>query len=182
MLDCGVIQPSNSEWSSPSVLVWKKDGDISWCIDFCTVNNASEKDTYPFPLIEECLDAPSGTKYMSTLDMQFGYWQMEVHPEDHHKTAFLTKQGLFEFICMPFRLCNAPATFQRAVLLVLHSMTWKEIHTYLDDLNVIGTGFQKSLAEPPEVLWASSSVQHENESLQVLPFQNRGTLLGEISE
>ena len=145
ILDCGVIQPSNSEQSSPSVLVWKKDGDICWCIGFCAVNNVTKKDAYPLPLIEECLDALSGTEYMSTLDMQFGYWQMEVHPEDCHKTAFLTKQGLFEFTCMSFRLCNAPATFQRVVQLVFHGMTWNEILTYLDDLNVIGTGFQNHL-------------------------------------
>ena len=144
MLDCGVIQPSNSEWSSPSVLVWKKDCEIHLCIDFCTVTNVTKEDAYPLPLIKECLDALSGTKCMSTLDMYFGYWQMEGHPEDYHKTAFLTKQGLFTFTCMPFRLCSAPATFQRAVQL-FHGMTWKEILTYLDDLNVIGTGFQNHL-------------------------------------
>ena len=78
---------------------------------------------------------------MSTLDMQFGYWQVEVHPKDHHKTAFLTKQGLFEFTCMSFGLCNAPATFQWAVQLGFWGMAWKEILTYLDDLNVLGNGF-----------------------------------------
>ena len=61
MLDCGVIQPLNSEWSSPLVLVRKKDGDICWCIDFCAVNNFAKKDAYPLPLIEECPDALSGT-------------------------------------------------------------------------------------------------------------------------
>ena len=141
MLHCGVIQPSNSEWSSPSVLVQKNYGHIHWCIDFHAINNVTRKDAYPLPLIEECLDVLSDTEYMSTLDMQFGYWQVEVHPEDHHKTAFLTKQGLFEFTCMPFSLCNAPATFQWAVQLVFWGMTWKEILTYLDDLNVIGNEF-----------------------------------------
>ena len=145
MLDCGVIQPSNSEWFLPSVLVWKKDGDIHWCIDFHAVNNVTKKDAYPLLLIEECLDALSGPEYMSTLGMQFGYWQIEVHPEDCHKTAFLTKQGLLEFTCMLFGLCNAPATFQRAVQLVFCGMKWKKILTNLDDLNVIGTGFQNHL-------------------------------------
>ena len=77
-----------------------------------------KKTAYPLPCIKECLDAISDTKYMSTFDMQFAYWQVEVHVEDHHKTAFLTKQRFFEFICMPFGLCNAPAPFQRAVQLV----------------------------------------------------------------
>ena len=145
MFNCGVMQPSNSERSSPLVLVWKKDGDIHWGTDFCAVNNVTRKDAYPLPLIEECLDALSDTEYMSSLDMQFGYWQVEVHPKDCHKTAFLTKQGLFGFTCMPFGLCNAPATFQRAVQLVFWGMTWKEILTYLYDLNVIGNGFHDHL-------------------------------------
>ena len=121
MLDCGVIQPSNSELSS--VLVWKKDGDIHWCINFHAINNVTRKDAYLLPLIKECLDALSNTEYMSTLDMQFGYWQVEVHPEDCHKTAFLIKWGLFELTHMPFGLCNAPATFQQAVQLVFWGMT-----------------------------------------------------------
>ena len=70
---------------------------------------------------------------------------MEVHPKGCHKTAFLTKQGLFKFMHMPFGLWNAAASFQRAVQLVFHGMTWKEILTYLDDLNVIGTGFHNHL-------------------------------------
>ena len=152
MLDCEVIQPSNSEWSSPSVLVQKKDGNICWCIDFRAINNVTRKDAYPLPLIKECLDALSDTEYMSTLDMQFGYWQVEVHLEDCHKTAFLTKQGLFEFTCMSFGLCNAPATFQWAVQLVFWGMTWKEILTYLDDLNVIGNGFHDHLQKSFECL------------------------------
>ena len=73
ILDCGVIQPSDSEWSSPSVLVKRKDGDIPWCIDFHTVNNVTKKDVQTLPHIEECLDALGGAKYISTLDMQFGY-------------------------------------------------------------------------------------------------------------
>ena len=84
ILDCGVIQQSNSEWPLPSVLVQKKDGDFCWCINYCTINNVTRKDAYPLPLIKESLDALSDTEYMSTVDMQFGYWQVEVHHEDHH--------------------------------------------------------------------------------------------------
>ena len=79
---------------------------------------------------------------MSTLDMNSGYYQFVMAAADQCKTAFLTKYGLFEFTQMAMGLCNAPATFQRAVQLVFRGMLWKQILTYLDDLNVIGKSFQ----------------------------------------
>ena len=89
MLKVGIIEPADSEWTSPPVLVRKKDGRVRWCIDYRKLNNATKKDTYPLPLIEECLDALSGNMYFSTLDMASGYWQIEVEPEDRPKTAFI---------------------------------------------------------------------------------------------
>ena len=145
MLDCGVIEPSNSAWASPSVLIRKKDGSIRWCIDYREVNAVTKKDAYPLPLIEECLDALEGTQFMSTLDLQSGYWQIEMKPEDRPKTAFVTKYGLYEFCRMPFGLCNAPATFQRAMQLVFRGMTWREVLTYIDDLNIMGKDFEDHL-------------------------------------
>ena len=73
MLECKVIQPSTSEWFSPSVLIRKRDGDLHWCIDFRAINQVTWKDAYPLPLIEQCLDALAGVVYMSTLDMNSGY-------------------------------------------------------------------------------------------------------------
>ena len=116
MLDSKVIQPSNSEWASPSVLIGKKDGSISWTIDFHAINAVTWKDSFPLPLIEECLDALEGAQYMGTLDMNSGYFQFAMALADRCKTAFLTKYGLFEFTRMAMGLCNAPATFQRAML------------------------------------------------------------------
>ena len=113
MLKVGIIEPADSEWTSPPVLVRKKDGSVRWCIDYRKLNNATKKDTYPLPLIEECLDALSGNMYFSTLDMASGYWQIEVEPEDCPKTAFITKYGVFQHRTMPFGLTNAPATFSR---------------------------------------------------------------------
>ena len=72
MLDSGVIQPSNSEWASPSVLIRKKDGSVHWCVDYRALNKVTWKDAYPLPVIEECLDSLSGVKFMSTLDMNSG--------------------------------------------------------------------------------------------------------------
>ena len=117
-LDSGVIQPSNSDWASLSVLIRKKDGSVCWCVDYRALNKVTRKDAYPLPLIEECLDSLSGVKFMSTLDMNSGYYQFLVAAKDWHKTAFLTKLGLFKFRSMAMGLCNAPATFQRAMQLV----------------------------------------------------------------
>jgi hypothetical protein len=126
MLSAGVVRPSVSEWSSPPVLVRKKDGSVRWCIDYRALNTVTRKDVYPLPLVEECIDTLSGTHFFSTLNMASGYWQIEMAEEDRHKTAFITKYGLFEFTRMGFGLCNAPATFQRAVQLVLRGLLGKK--------------------------------------------------------
>ena len=145
MLDAGVIEPSESEWASSPVLIRKKDRSLRYCLDFRKLNSVTVKDRYPLPLIEECLDALNGVKFMSCLDLAAGYWQINIRKEDRHKTAFLTKYGLFQNIKMPFGLANAPATFQRAMNLVLRGMTWKEVLAYLDDLIVLARSFQEGL-------------------------------------
>ena len=145
MLDSRVIIPSNSKWASPSVLICKKDGTVCWCIDFRAVNAITCKDAFPLPPIEECRDLLEGVEFMSTLDMNSGYYQFAMAAADQCKTTFLTKYGLFEFTHMAMGLCNAPAKFQRAVQLVFRGMLWKQVLTYLDDLNVIGKNFQDHL-------------------------------------
>ena len=102
MLDAGVICPSDSEWSSAPVLVRKKDGSVRWCIDFRALNDRTIKDVYPLPLIEDCLDALSGTNYLSTLDMMSGYYQIKLDESSQKKTAFMTKYGLFHHLRMGF--------------------------------------------------------------------------------
>ena len=113
MLDAGVIRHSITPWSSPVVLIHKKDGNWRFCIDFCQVNAITHKDAYPLPKIEETLDSLSGAQYFSTLDLASSYWQVELEESAREKTAFSTPVGLFEFNVMPFGLTNAPATFQR---------------------------------------------------------------------
>ena len=148
MLDSKVIQPSNSEWASPSVLIRKKDGSIHWTIDFRAINAVTRKDLFALPLIEECLDALKGVQYMSTLDMNSGYFQFAMALADRCKTAFLTKYGLFEFTRMAMGLCNAPATFQCAMQLVFRGMLWKQVLTYLDDINILGKDYKDHLGNP----------------------------------
>ena len=113
MLEEGVIEPSQSEWSFPMVLVKKKDETIRICIDYRKLNAVTEQDAYPMPRVDDILDDIGQAQYVTTLDLAKGYWQVPVAREDRSKTAFTTPIGLFQFKVMPFGLCGAPATFQK---------------------------------------------------------------------
>eukprot|EP00731_Ephydatia_muelleri_P017867 Em0010g965a len=119
MLKDGVIRESNSPWSSPIVMIKKKDGSWRFCVDFRKVNSMTQKDAYPLPRIDEALEALTGSQFFTTLDLASGYWQVEMEEADRKKTAFSTREGHFEFNVMPFGLTNAPATFQRLMECVL---------------------------------------------------------------
>ena len=136
MLDGGIIRHSQSPWSSPIVVVRKKDQSIRLCIDFRLVNDTSIKDNFPLPRIEDCLDALRGNQWFSTLDLASGYHQVGMDPQDGAKTAFVTSKGLFEFNRMPFGLCNAGATFSRLMQYILSGLQWEICVVYLDDIIV----------------------------------------------
>ncbi len=114
----------------------KKDDATRFCVDYHKLNNVTKKGAYPLPRIEDTLDALRGLMYFSTLDLYSGYWQVEMDQRDIDKTAFVTRQGLFRFIVMPFGLCNAPATFEWLMELVLKDLNWKICLIYLDDIIV----------------------------------------------
>ena len=114
-------------------------------MDYRKLNAATRKDAYPLPRIDDTLDSLGNSKWFSTLDLTSGYWQVEVNPEDRCKTAFCTSEGLFEFQVMPFGLCNAPATFQRLMDLVLSGLQWVSCLVYLDDVVVFGKSFEEHL-------------------------------------
>ena len=114
MLDAGVIWPSNSPWCHAIVLVRKKDGSLHFCIDFRKLNSLTVKDSHPLPHICETLESLVGAAHYSTFDMNSGFWQVPMDEESKQYTAFtLGSMGLHECETMPFRLCNAPPTFQR---------------------------------------------------------------------
>ena len=139
MLDKGIIEPCDGPWSSPVVLAAKKDGSLRFCIDYRKLNEVTKKDAYPLPRIEDNLDALSGSKWFSTLDLLSGFWQVEMAPEDKSKTAFTVgRGGLYQFLRMPFGLCNAPATFQRLMEKVLAGLQWEYAVLYIDDIVVFG--------------------------------------------
>jgi hypothetical protein len=139
----GMVEESESPWSSPVVLVRKKNGDFSLCVDYRKLKNATIKDCFPLPKIDDTLDTLAGAKWFSTLDLKSGYWQ--VHPDDKEKTAFSTGQGLWQFTVMPFGLCNAPVTFERLVESILRGLIYDACLVHLDDIVIIGRTFQVHL-------------------------------------
>ena len=152
MLDCGVIEPCQSSWVSPMVFVTEKDGTTCFCVDYKKLNDVTRKDAYPLPWIDDTLNALHGSQYFSTLDLYSRYWQVEIDQQDINKTAFVTRQGLFWFTVMSFRLCNAPATFERLMELVLKDLNWKVCLIYLDNITVYGAGFYPAL-DRLEMVW-----------------------------
>ena len=152
MLKDNVVIPSNSPWASPVVLVRKKDGEWRFCVDYRRLNAITTKDVYPLPRIDDALSRMEGSRYFTILDMQAGYWQVEVDEQDRVKTAFITADGLFEFKVMPFGLTNAPATFQRMMDVVLAGLKWNTCLVYLDDIVVFAPTVTQHLERLESVL------------------------------
>ena len=145
MLRNGIIEPSFSPWSSAPVLVQKKNGGKRFAVDYRGLNLKSVKDSYPLPQISDALDCFAGARYFSTLDLTQGFWQIELDEESKLKTAFSTPQGLYQFRRMPFGLCNAPATFQRAMACCLEGLNWEICLCFLDDVIVFAKTFEEHL-------------------------------------
>lgn len=157
MLNDDVIQPSKSPWSSPVVLVKKKDGTLRFCVDYRKLNDITKKDVYPLPRIDDSLDRLRNAKFFSSIDLKSGYWQIEVDERDREKTAFVTPDGLYEFKVLPFGLCSAPATFQRMMDTVLAGLKWQTCLVYLDDVIVFSETFDQHLKRLRTVLDALRS-------------------------
>ena len=143
MMDQGVIKPATSPWASNLVLVSKKDGSYRCCVDYRPLNAVTGKDAYPLPRIDVCLDAMASAKWFSTFDLRSSYHQVQINSADSDKTAFLCHRGMYKFRRMPFGLCNAGATFQRLMDIVLSGLHFQVCVIYLDDIIVFsGTAEQ----------------------------------------
>ena len=151
LLEKGLIEPARSGWSSPVVLVKRKDGRWRFCIDYRRLNAVTEPDVFPLPRIDESLEALAGSQYFSTLDLLSGYWQVPLDEDAKEKSSFITRGGLWQWKVLPFGLTSAPATFQRLMENVLHGLHWKTLLLYLDDIIVISPDFETHLERLEEV-------------------------------
>ena len=180
MLQHGIIQPSQFNWASAPVLIRKRDGNVRYCIDYRALNACTIKDAFPLPRIEECLDMLNGVRHYCTLDLASGYWQLNLNAADRHKTAFITKYGLYEHIKMGFGLCNAPATFQRAMNFMLTGLLWTKVLAYLDDVILLGRDIPDTLKTLEEVFKRLRSFNLKLKPGKCKMFQEKVEFLGRL--
>lgn len=152
LLESQVIRESSSPFASPVVLVKKKDGSLRMCVDYRLLNSKTRKDAFPLPRIEETLDALSGARWFTTMDLASGYNQVPVAEKDKYKTAFCTPFGLFEWNRMPFGLCNAPSTFQRLMERIFGAQNCRSLLLYLDDVIIFSSTIDEHLQRLGAVL------------------------------
>ena len=151
MIEAGVVRPSKSPWSSPVVLVPKKDGSIRFCVDYRKLNKVTKIETYPLPRVDEALRAFQGSQCFSVVDMQSGYWQIPLDEQSIPKTAFITHRGLYEYRVLPFGPVNAPGYFQRMMDEVIGGLKWVSVLVYIDDLIVFSANTMTHLHDLKEV-------------------------------
>ncbi|GKE43564.1 putative nucleotidyltransferase, ribonuclease H, partial [Tanacetum coccineum] len=171
LLDSGLIYPiSNSSWDSPIHVVPKKGGMTvvlndnnelipsrtvtGWrvCIDYRKLNDATRKDHFPLPFIDQMLERLCGNEYYCFLDGFSGFFQIPIAPKDQEKTTFTCPYGTFAYRRMPFGLCNAPATFQRCMTAIFHDMVEDFMEVFMDEFSVFGNSFDCCLANLDRML------------------------------
>lgn len=143
MLETGIIEPSTSPYTSPIVIVKKKDGSNRFCIDFRAINRITVFDAETIPCADDIFVQLAGSKYVSKFDLCKGYWQLPLEETSKCITAFQTQLGLFQFKVMPFGLVNASDSFSRLMRKLLEGMQF--IDNFIDDVIIYTKSFQEHL-------------------------------------
>lgn len=154
LLDANIIRESCSPFASPIVLVKKKDGTDRLCVDYRELNANTRPEHYPLPRIEEQVDRLTGAHFFSSLDMAAGYHQVKVSVESVERTAFVTPEGQFEYLAMPFGLRNAASVYQRCINKALNSLKDTVALAYMDDVLTYSTTIDEGLRRLDAVLEA----------------------------
>lgn len=154
MLEQDIVEPSRSAWSSPVVLVPKKNQDeYRLVIDYRKLNSVTKKDAYPLPYVSSILDRLRDARYLSSIDIKSAYWHIPMKESSRELTAFtIPGRGLYQFKRMPFGLTNAPATFQRLIDRVLGADLEPHVFVYLDDIIILSADFETHLVILEKVL------------------------------
>ncbi|CAF3026839.1 unnamed protein product [Rotaria sp. Silwood2] len=151
LLKNGIIEHSTSPWSSPVVLVKKKDGTTRFCVDYRRLNQITTNDAFPLPRIDDIYDQLTKATYFTKFYFKAGYFQVPLDKLDRPKTAFSTRDGHFQFKVLPQGLTNGPPTFQRIVNQILGPNRWKHILAYIDDIIIYSQNFNEHLKHIEEV-------------------------------
>ena len=146
MLAEGIIEPSESPWSSCPVIVPKSNGKHRFCTDFRLVNQVTKRDAYPIPHMDNIFDKLRSARYISTLDLSQAYHQIPLEAKSREVTAFtIPGRGLMQFTRMPYGLTNAPATFQRIMDNLIRPEWSPHVFAYLDDIVIVTESFDKHI-------------------------------------
>ncbi|CAC5413534.1 unnamed protein product [Mytilus coruscus] len=175
MTNQGIIQKSTSPWSSPLVLVLKKNGKVRACCDYRILNMATKPQAWPLPRIQDCLDTVAGGFIFSTFDLTSGFNQIHIP-----KTAFVTKYGLYEYKTLTFGLTNGPACCQRLMELVLSGLQWQILLIYFDDIILFSSNFSQHLQRLDIVLKRLQEAGLKLKPEKCNIFQTEVTFLGHV--
>ncbi|GBG62636.1 hypothetical protein CBR_g31271 [Chara braunii] len=157
----GWIRPNTSEFGAPVLFVPKGNGVFRMCVDYRGLNKTTRKSTEPLPRIDDLLEMVQGCTIFSKIDLKSGYHQIEMADDNVHKTTFKTRYGTYEYLVMPFGLCNAPGTFQTEMHRILRPYLNKFAVVYLDDILVFSRSVQEHVQHLALVLQALRDNQYK---------------------